>query len=97
MPLHKPLHPGRLVKEVLIDGTGLSITEAADRLEIHRATLSRLINGHYNLTPDIAFRLSQFFQNSIEMWLNLQLQYDVWLVTTRKKPRIKIKPLRRAA
>ena len=78
--IHTPLHPGLVVKDALIDHTGLSITEAAAHLGVTRTTLSRLLNGHTGISPEMALRLSKFFNNSIEMWVNLQAQYDIWRV-----------------
>ena len=46
MMMHKPLHPGEIVKDALIDGAGLKVTEAAAKLGISRTSLSRLLNGH---------------------------------------------------
>lgn len=78
--IHKPLHPGFIVKDALIDNTGLSVTEAAEHLGVTRTTLSRLINGHAGISPEMALRLSKFFKTSVESWINLQAQYDAWLV-----------------
>ena len=80
MTMHEPLHPGIIVKDALIDNTDLSITEAAERLGVTRTTLSRLLNGHSGISPEMALRLSLFFGNSIDMWLNIQSQYDIWCV-----------------
>ncbi|MCE3238550.1 MAG: hypothetical protein K0R24_1531, partial [Gammaproteobacteria bacterium] len=33
MLIHNPLHPGEIVKDTLIDGAGLNVTEAADKLK----------------------------------------------------------------
>jgi len=57
MTIHKPLHPGILVKDALIDNTGLSVTDAADHLGVTRTTLSRLLNGHAGISPEMAIRL----------------------------------------
>jgi len=80
MIMHEPLHPGFIVKETLIDNTGFSVTEAASRLGVTRTTLSRLLNGRAALSPEMALRLSKLFSTSVEMWLNLQTQYDVWMI-----------------
>ena len=80
MIMHESLHPGLIVKDALIDNTDLTVTEAAARLGVTRTTLSRLLNGHIGISPEMALRLSKFFGNSIEMWVNLQAQYDVWCV-----------------
>ncbi|MDF1796877.1 MAG: HigA family addiction module antitoxin [Coxiellaceae bacterium] len=96
MTVNHPLHPGILVKDALIDNTGLSVTEAANHLGITRTTLSRLLNGHAGISPEMALRLAKFFETSIEHWLNLQTQYDIWLVNKRWK-KIKVKPYKKAA
>ena len=95
MSINKPLHPGFIVKDALIDNTDLSVTQAAEHLGVSRTALSRLINGHASISPKMA-RLSKFFQTSIESWMNLQTQYDVWLVQKKAK-KIKVKPMNRAA
>ena len=93
MPIHNPLHPGILVKDALIDNTGLSVTEAAMLLDIARPTLSRFLNGRAHMSPEMALRLAKFFETSVESWLNLQSQYDVWLIQQKTK-KIKVKPFR---
>src|SRR5262249_40982509 len=94
--MHNPLHPGEIVKDELIDATGMSVTKAATRLGISRTTLSRLLNGHAGISPEMALRLSKFFETSIEMWINLQAQYDTWLIS-QKANKIKVKPFDKAA
>jgi len=93
MTIHNPLHPGILVKDALIDNTGLSVTEAAMLLDIARPTLSRFLNGRAHMSPEMALRLAKFFETSVESWLNLQSQYDVWLIQ-KKTMKIKVKPFR---
>jgi addiction module HigA family antidote len=96
MSIHKPLHPGLIVKDALIDHTGLTVTEAASRLGVTRMTLSRLLNGRSGISPEMALRLSKFFQTSVESWMNLQTQYDIWLMRNKTK-RIKVKPYKHSA
>ena len=96
MAMHHPLHPGALIKDVLIDNTDLSVTEAAEKLGVSRTTLSRLLNGHTGLSPEMALRLSKFFGTSIEMWINIQAQYDVWLIK-QKGSKIIVRPFKKAA
>lgn len=96
MNMHEPLHPGLIIKNTLIDNTTLSITEAAEKLGVTRTTLSRLLNGHAGISPEMAIRLSLFFGTSIEMWLNLQIQYDIWQAKKRFA-HIRVKPYNQAA
>ena len=92
MIMHEPLHPGIVVKDALIDGADLSVTEAAERLGVTRTTLSRLLNGHAGISIDMALRLSILFGNSIDMWVNIQSQYEIWQAMQRAS-NIHIEPL----
>lgn len=93
--MHEPLHPGEIVKDALIDGPGLSVTEAANKLGVSRTSLSRLLNGHAGISPEMALRLSKLLKTSIEMWINIQAQYDTWKIS-RISHKIKVKPLKAA-
>src|ERR1700727_2931613 len=94
--MHEPLHPGEVVKDELIDGAGLSVTEAANKLGVSRTALSRLLNGHAGISPEMALRLSKLFNTSIEMWINIQAQYDTWQISKLAK-KIRVRPLDNAA
>lgn len=97
MAIYNPLHPGEIIRELLIEGAGLTVTEAADKLDVNRTTLSRLLNGHAGISPDMALRLSKLLTNSnIEMWMNLQRDYDIWLVN-QHVDKIHVEPLEKAA
>ena len=95
--IHKPLHPGVILKDVLIDSTDLTISEAADRLGVTRTTLSRLLNQHAGISPEMALRLSKLLNTSIDMWVNLQSQYDIWSVKQHAGDMSNIIPLKEAA
>jgi addiction module HigA family antidote len=96
MNMHAPLHPGEHVKDILINGAGLSVTEAARHLGVTRTSLSRLINGHAGISAEMALRMSKLLNTSIEFWMNIQAQYDVWMVSKRTNE-IKVEPLDKAA
>jgi antitoxin HigA-1 len=91
--LHKPLHPGEIVRDALFTGTPLTVTQAAERLQVERTTLSRLLNGHSGISVDMAYRLSLLLSTSVEMWLNIQRDYDIWEVCQRFKG-LNIRPLK---
>ena len=77
--VQEPSHPGVVIKEVLVD-KGLSISEAAKRLHVTRATLSRIINKKAGVSPEMALRLSKLLNTNLEKWLTLQMHYDIWKV-----------------
>lgn len=85
MRKRKPSHPGQMLKHHYLGPLGLSITEVAETLGISRKTLSKIINGSSSITPDVALRLSQAFDTTPELWLNLQQTYNLWIAATSSK------------
>ena len=83
--IKNPLHPGEIVREICLESTGLTATQAAKKLGIDRTTFSRLINGHSGISPEMALRLSLALGNSPKLWLNLQRDYDLWKVQKHQK------------
>lgn len=73
-----PSHPGEILKEMFIVERGLTITEVAKGLNMARANLSSVINGHLGISPELAVKLSEAFGNSTQFWINLQNNYEVW-------------------
>ena len=95
--IHEPLHPGVILKDVLIDSTDLTISEAAERLGVTRTTLSRLLKQHSGISPEMALRLLKLLNSSIEMWVNLQSQYDIWNVKKHACNMSDIVPLKKSS
>jgi len=89
MLMHNPPHPGEIVKSVLIDNSGISVTQAAKSLGITRGSLSKLINCRSGISPEMAVRLSIALNTSSQMWLNLQSQFDLWEAEHKRKKLLK--------
>ncbi len=77
MPMKNPPHPGDLIKTEVIEALGLSVTKAAEILQVRRATLSDLLHGKAALTPDMALRIEKAFGPEMDHLLRMQLAYDV--------------------
>lgn len=88
--IHNPKHPGILVNNLCLKPLGISVTDAAKALDVSRPVLSKLLNGHMGISPEMAIRLSMVFNTSEELWINLQSNYDLWKA---KKKNINLKPL----
>ena len=76
VPGMPPVHPGRVLAEILQDH-GLGVADAAARLGVAQHTLQRLLAGQQRVSADIALRLGRLCGNGPEIWLNLQSQYDL--------------------
>jgi len=90
--MYNPPHPGKVLRRALIEGTGLTVTEAAEALGVGRITLSRILNGKSGISSEMAIRLSIVLGTSSEMWVNMQAMYDLWRAEKKRK-KIKLKPL----
>lgn len=90
--IHNPKHPGCLVKSLCLEPLGLSVTEAAKALKVSRPTLSKLLNGRINISPEMAVRISIVFSTSDKLWIDLQAGYDLWKAQ-QKKNKLHLKPL----
>lgn len=82
MPMKNPPHPGDLIRDSLED-LGLSVAEAATGLGISRQQLYNVINGRNSITPEMAVRLEKAFGGSADLWLQMQVNYDLAQVRQR--------------
>ena len=73
-----PTHPGGILRRQYLEPLSLTISELANTLGVSRKTLSKIVNEHGSITPDMALRLSKAFKTTPELWLNLQQNYDLW-------------------
>ncbi len=90
MAMKNPPHPGLSIKENCLEPLGLNVTEAARVLGVARHTLSRVLNGHAAISPEMAIRLEKAGWSNAEFWLRRQTAYN--LVQARKREdQIKVK------
>ena len=71
-----PSHPGDFIRTEVIEELGLSATRAAEILGVRRATLSKVLNGHAALSPEMALRIEKAFDIRMDMLLRMQAWYD---------------------
>ena len=78
--MHNPASPGELLQEFLGARTA---TQLAEHIGVARATISRILNGRTSVGEALAL--------SPDFFSKAQLQYDLWVESQRKRP--KIRPL----
>ncbi len=94
----KPAHPGEILREEFLKPAGVSQTKLAEDLDISFKTINELINEKRSLNSEIALKLSRYFGTSVELWLNLQNQFDIYLILKNKGKEIKkVHPLKKSA
>ena len=70
------VHPGRFLKRELAVH-GLSANRLALDLGVPSGRITDVLNGRRSIRADTALRLSRYFGNSAQFWLDLQSQHDI--------------------
>ena len=89
MAMKYPPHQGRGIKQNCLDPLDLNVTAAAKVLGVARHTLSRVLNGHAAVSPEMAIRLEKAGWSNADFWLRLQAAYDL-AQARRRQDRIKV-------
>jgi antitoxin HigA-1 len=67
-----PVTPGAMLKQEFLAEYGLSQNQLARAIGISPNRIAEIIHNRRRITADTAIRLSLFFGNSPEFWINLQ-------------------------
>lgn len=86
--MHNPPHPGEVLRDWL---DGVTVTDAAERLGVTRAALSRVLNGGAGISPEMDLRLSKALGTTPGSWYGMQANYDMWQAS--KAFRAKVRPI----
>lgn len=81
-------HPGELLREDVLLPLGIEVTDAAQRLGMSRTALSRVINGHAGISPDLAIRLERAGVSTARFWMALQTNYELSRAEQRGQPTV---------
>ena len=73
-----PTHPGEMLLEEFLKPIGLSQAEAAARMQMTSNRLNKIVKGRRGVTADTAWRLSALLGTSPDVWMNLQVHWDLW-------------------
>jgi len=75
--MYNPSHPGEILSEY-VNSTKKTITEVAEGLGISRKVLSSILNQRAGISTEMAIKLSVAFNTSVDFWVNLQKQYEIY-------------------
>ena len=84
----RPSHPGEILKNIWLDELGITQQELAQKLsKVTKGTIkvstmqtkiSEIINGKRAMSADFAVLISQVLKTTPKMWMNLQVNLDIW-------------------
>ncbi len=72
-----PIHPGEVLLEDFMKPLELSQYRLAHDIGVTPIRISQIVNGQRSITVDTALRLARYFSTSAEVWLRLQVRYDL--------------------
>ena len=87
---------GEILQEEFLKGYSLSQNQLARAIGVSPNRIAEIVNNRRGITADTALRLSLFFGNSPEFWLNLQTGYELKMAR-RRLPKVEAESIGRAA
>ena len=71
------VHVGDWLKTEIVEPSGLTVKALAQHFGVSRQALSTLLNGHANLSPDMAIRFEKGFGVKADTLLRMQAAYEL--------------------
>ncbi len=76
-----PIHPGEILREEFLVPLKLSAGALARAIGVPRTRIERIVKQQMGISTDTALRLARYFDTTPNVWLNLQIDYDLAIET----------------
>jgi len=67
-----------MLLEEYLKPMGLTQVEAARRMAMPLTRLNEIVRGKRGVSADTAWRLADLLKTTPQMWMNLQMNWDLW-------------------
>jgi addiction module HigA family antidote len=84
-----PVHPGEVLLEEFLKPMSLSQNRLALDIGVPARRINEIVLGKRSVTVDTALRLARYFGTSPQLWLGLQMDYDLDVAADALEPRLK--------
>ena len=78
------VHPGEILKNDFMEPFGLSATALANALGVAPSRINEIVRGHRRIDAGTALRLARYFGTDARSWVNLQVLYELEIVTQKE-------------
>ncbi len=94
----EPITPGEILLEEFMRPLGISQNKLARDIDVAVARINDIVHGRCSITADTALRLGKYFGPTPELWLGLQMEYDIRRAKREVWPQIepRIRPIQAA-
>lgn len=87
IPTHRPpTHPGEMLAEEFLAPLGITQRELAEAILVPYQRLNEIVNRRRGMTPSTALRLARYFGTTPDLWMNLQLRWDLYEAQRKEEP-----------
>ena len=69
--------PGTILLQEFLEPLGITAYKLSKDIKVQQTAISQIIRGSRRISVNMAIRLSKYFGNSAQFWLNLQNFYDL--------------------
>ena len=83
-----PAHPGKILSEEFLIPMNISQYRLAIDIAVSPRRINEIVHGTRAITADTSLRLSRYFGNSPEFWLNLQKIFEIRMATIQSGEKI---------
>jgi antitoxin HigA-1 len=80
----KPTSPGEMLDREFLKPMKLTQRIFADHIGVEVKTINRIVNERQSLTPELAAKFAGSLGVSVEYWLKLQMDLDIWNIGQKK-------------
>jgi antitoxin HigA-1 len=88
-----PIHPGEILLEEFMKPLKHTTNRLALDLRVPGTRIHAIVNTKRDITP--AMRLARYFGTTVQVWLNLQMRYDLENAEYENRERVDQEVLRR--
>lgn len=92
----EPTHPGELIRDEL-ESLGMTQAKLAERIGVSPSLLNEVINGRRSVSTEMALLLEASIGISAEIWLKLQVDYNMQLAKSDDSFMRRLASIRRIA
>jgi addiction module HigA family antidote len=71
------IHPGEILRLEFLEPLDITPYRLSKDIGVAQTRIGEILSEKRSITADTALRLSKYFGNSAQFWMNLQTQYDL--------------------
>ena len=76
MTPYKAVHPGKILKLLILDERNITIEQFAQDTGVGASEMERICKGKQDICDETATKIGEYLNTGKNLWINLQYNYD---------------------